>query len=267
MVGYEPGPNLLPNPTFEDNDGKLPKGWKVRTYSGSGKAEHLIDTAKGFAKSGKASLCISSDGGHDTSVYATVKLKSGARYSLSAWIRTEKVEGVGMGALLNVHELQQKAMTKGIRKTNGWQKVETVFVNPSARTVTINCLFGGWGRSKGKAWYDDLSLNELKPVYKEKKDAEVKGRVEVGRKIFQTHLSAGCVRCHKVGGNGGDVGPPLDGLATRKQRDYIYNSLVKPNEVLAEGFEKFGASPMPPMDILLDKQEIADVMSYLLTLK
>ena len=172
-----------------------------------------------------------------------------------------------MGALLNVHELQQKAMTKGLKKTNGWQKVETVFLNPSARTVTINCLFGGWGKSKGRAWYDDLSLNELKPVYKEKKNTEVKGRVEVGRKIFQTHLSAGCVRCHKVGGDGGEVGPPLDGIATRKQRDYIYNSLVKPNEVLAEGFEKFGASPMPPMDILLDRQEIADVMSYLLTLK
>ena len=108
---------------------------------------------------------------------------------------------------------------------------------------------------------------QLTAKEQEKKDAEVKGRVEVGRKIFQTHLSAGCVRCHKVGRNGGDVGPPLDGLATRKQRDYIYNSLVKPNEVLAEGFEKFGSSPMPPMDILLDKQEIADVMSYLLTLK
>ena len=90
LVGYESGPNLLPNPSFEDNDGKLPKGWKVRTYSGSGKAEHLIDVAKGFAKSGKASLRISSDGGHDTSAYATVKLKSGARYSLSAWIRTER---------------------------------------------------------------------------------------------------------------------------------------------------------------------------------
>ena len=267
LVGYEPGPNLLPNPSFEDNDGKLPKGWKVRTYSGSGKAEHLIDVAKGFAKSGKASLRLSSDGGHDTSAYATVKLKSGVRYSLSAWIRTEKVEGGAMGALLNIHELQQKAMTKGIRKTNGWQKVETVFVSPADRTATVNCLFGGWGRSKGKAWYDDLSLNELKPVYKEKKDTEIKGRVEVGRKIFRTHLSAGCARCHKVGGNGGEVGPPLDGIASRKQRDYIYNSLVKPNEVLAEGFEKFGASPMPPMDILLDRQEIADVMSYLLTLK
>ena len=35
----------------------------------------------------------------------------------------------------------------------------------------------------------------------------------------------------------------------------------------SEYLARFGASPMPPMDILLDKQELADVMSYLLTLK
>ena len=64
-----------------------------------------------------------------------------------------------------------------------------------------------------------------------------------------------------------DVGPPLDGIASRKTKDYIYESFTKPGQVLAKGYEKFGASPMPPMDILLDKQELADVMSYLLTLK
>ena len=35
----------------------------------------------------------------------------------------------------------------------------------------------------------------------------------------------------------------------------------------AKCLDKFDASPMPPIDILLDRQEIADVMSYLLTLK
>ena len=47
------------------------------------------------------------------------------------------------------------------------RKVETVFVNPSAGRITVNCLFGGWGRSKGKAWFDDISLNEMVPIYKE----------------------------------------------------------------------------------------------------
>jgi plastocyanin len=174
LAGYEKGPNLLPNSSFESVGGKLPKAWKVRTYSGSGTMEHGIETAGKLVKTGKSSLRISSQGGHDTSAYATVDLKSGIRYSLSAWIKTEQVEGGGMGALLNVHELQQKAMTKGIRGTNDWRQVETVFINPSSRRVTINCLFGGWGRSKGKAWFDDLSLNEMKPVYTKEKKVETR---------------------------------------------------------------------------------------------
>ena len=174
LVRYEKGPNLLPNPSFESVDGKLPMGWKVRTYSGSGTMEHTIETASKFVKTGKSSLCISSNGGHDTSAFATTQLKSGVRYSLSAWIKTDRVEGGGMGVLLNVHELGQKGMTKGIRKTNDWQKVETVFVSPSSRSVTVNCLFGGWGRSKGKAWFDDISLHEMRPIYKE--DDQVESR-------------------------------------------------------------------------------------------
>jgi mono/diheme cytochrome c family protein len=59
----------------------------------------------------------------------------------------------------------------------------------------------------------------------------------------------------------------LDGLAARKQRDYIYQSLVNPTAQLAEGFDKIGASPMPPMNILLNEQELADLMAYLMTLK
>ena len=88
-----------------------------------------------------------------------------------------------------------------------------------------------------------------------------------GEKIFRTHLVAGCIRCHKVGGEGGIVGPVLDGVATRKDRDYLYRALTNPAAELAEGFDKLGSSPMLPMNIILNDQEIADVMAYLLTLK
>jgi mono/diheme cytochrome c family protein len=266
LVGYEKGPNLLPNPSFESVANGLPKEWTVRTYSGKGKPIHQIEKRKKFVKSGKSSLMIGSDGFNDTSLYTSVNLKAGVRYSFSAWIKAENVSGA-MGALLNVHELQKAAMTKGIRNTSNWQKVETEFLNPSNRRVTLNCLFGGWGQSKGRAWYDDVSFNELNPIYQKTKEQKIIGRIGDGKEIFEKHLSAGCARCHKVGGQGGDVGPPLDGIASRKTKDYIYESLIKPGQVLAKGYEKFGASPMPPMDILLDKQELADVMSYLLTLK
>ena len=75
------------------------------------------------------------------------------------------------------------------------------------------------------------------------------------------------MRCHVVKGKGGAVGPALDGIAKRKSREYIYESLVNPTAQLAEGFDKLGASPMPPMNILLTKQELADVMAYLMTLQ
>ena len=80
-------------------------------------------------------------------------------------------------------------------------------------------------------------------------------------------MVAGCVRCHALEGQGGSVGPALDGIASRKTRDYIYESLVNPSAQLAEGFDKLGASPMPPVNILLNEKEMADLMAYLLTLK
>ena len=61
LVGYEKGPNLLPNPSFESVANGLPEEWTVRTYSGKGKPIHQIEKRKKFVKSGKSSLMIGSD--------------------------------------------------------------------------------------------------------------------------------------------------------------------------------------------------------------
>ena len=268
IVGYERGPNLLANASFEKVEGTLPADWQVRTYSAKGSdVEHAIETRKAYVHSGKSSVKIRSGNGHDTSVYTPVNLKSGTKYALSAWIKTEGVNG-GHGALLNIHELQHEAKTKALQKTTDWQKVEIVFDNTQAGPLSVNCLFGGWGQAKGTAWFDDLSLQEVKPIYK--KSAEQKdilGLAKRGEDIFHKHAVASCVRCHKVGNEGGVIGPAMDGIASRKDRDYIYESLINPMAQLAEGFDQLGASPMPPMNILLNEEQLADVMAYLMTLK
>ena len=269
IVGYKRGPNLLPNASFEEVGGnKLPTNWSERTYSRRNPdLKHAIETRKEFVKSGKNSLRISADTRHDSSLFARVRLKAGRKYVMSGWVRTENLEGTGNGALLGVHELQHAAKTKGVKKTSGWVKVETEFKNEQDREVTVNCLYGGWGQSSGTAWWDDVSLVEIEPIYKEKSKDAIKATAAAGKNIFDTHLVAGCIRCHKVDGKGGIVGPALDGIASRKDVEYIKRALVNPTAELAEGFDKLGASPMPPMNILLNDQELADVMAYLMTLK
>lgn len=63
------------------------------------------------------------------------------------------------------------------------------------------------------------------------------GNVENGRKIFIEHPAAACYRCHAVAGAGGEVGPPMDGLASRLTPEHILEAIVDPNAKIAEGFE------------------------------
>ncbi len=63
------------------------------------------------------------------------------------------------------------------------------------------------------------------------------GNEESGKKIFLERVEASCARCHKVGSDGGEVGPVLDGIASKQTREYLLESLVAPNAKIAPGFE------------------------------
>ncbi|MBI3869257.1 MAG: HEAT repeat domain-containing protein [Verrucomicrobia bacterium] len=63
------------------------------------------------------------------------------------------------------------------------------------------------------------------------------GDAAAGRKIFFERADVACMRCHKVRGEGGEVGPDLTDIATRKPRNYVLESIVAPNREIAAGFE------------------------------
>jgi quinoprotein glucose dehydrogenase len=63
------------------------------------------------------------------------------------------------------------------------------------------------------------------------------GNAVEGKKIFVERAEVYCVRCHKVAGEGGEVGPELTGIGSRKDRQYLLESIVFPNKHLAEGYE------------------------------
>ena len=45
------------------------------------------------------------------------------------------------------------------------------------------------------------------------------------------------MRCPKIKGEGGDVGPDLAGISAKHDRAYILQSITEPDAVIAPGFD------------------------------
>ena len=150
--------NLISNHSFENEQDGRPQGWRIVRYSG--RPDHKYAD---MGRTGSGSVQISSEQGADASWSTTVEVKPRTEYRLSAWIKTEKLNrGSGRGAWLNIHELQdpEKGATKPISGDNDWTQVTLDFNSGQLTQITINCLFGGWGRATGTAWYDDVQLTQ-----------------------------------------------------------------------------------------------------------
>ncbi len=63
------------------------------------------------------------------------------------------------------------------------------------------------------------------------------GDKDAGKTIFFQKIAVACLRCHKVAGQGGEVGPELTGIGTKQKRDYLLESLIQPDKSIAKGFE------------------------------
>ena len=69
------------------------------------------------------------------------------------------------------------------------------------------------------------------------RDALLGGDAEAGKSIFFEKAEAACLRCHKVRGEGGEVGPELAGVGAKYDREYLLESILFPSKKIAQGFE------------------------------
>jgi len=83
---------------------------------------------------------------------------------------------------------------------------------------------------------DDKSLAEaaLNPM-RAYRDAIEPGNADRGKTLF--HEVQKCIACHRVGSEGGKVGPNLSDVGKRTTRDYLLESVVVPSEKIVKGFE------------------------------
>ena len=82
-----------------------------------------------------------------------------------------------------------------------------------------------------------------------------------GRELFLHHGGVECLRCHRLEGQGGVVGPALDGVAGRLSRRELAESLVRPDARIAAGFA--APSAMPAMGALARPDELRDLVAFL----
>ncbi len=150
-------PSLVPNPSFELLDGDHPAGWRRATFQRS--AELAVDSV---ARTGERSVRISSKDGGDAGWTVIVPIRPYSKYRLSGWIKTDGLEqGTSRGALFNLHQLGRQQATQAVTGTRDWTEVTLEFDSEANDAIQINCLFGGWGRARGTAWYDDVKLEML----------------------------------------------------------------------------------------------------------
>lgn len=69
------------------------------------------------------------------------------------------------------------------------------------------------------------------------KDTLTGGDAEAGKAIFFQRPDASCTRCHKVGEEGGEIGPVLTGIGSQQPREYILEAIVAPNAKIVPGFD------------------------------
>jgi len=256
---YREGPNLLPNPSFEilGADG-LPAGWQRRDYGtreGNPTAAWSMAGTEREFHGGKYALRVSTNADADTSFHADVPLKPNTQYRLAGWIRTRSLRG---RASFNIHNARIE--TETIRRDTDWTEVEIEFNSGALTTASVNLLHV----ARGESFFDDVRLAELTLA---DDSAKLQPGDAARGQLLATKHPAACILCHTIKGQGSNVGPALDGIATRSTPAYIRESLLEPSKVIAKGYEQFKISPMPPMDAIFSAQELSDLEAFLQTLK
>jgi quinoprotein glucose dehydrogenase len=64
----------------------------------------------------------------------------------------------------------------------------------------------------------------------------VGGDAARGRDLFVNKTTVQCQRCHQLDGQGGEVGPPVNGVG-KQPRDYLLEAIVLPSKAIAKGYE------------------------------
>lgn len=106
---------------------------------------------------------------------------------------------------------------------------------------------------------DESLIQKLEPLKgkgsetEQFKEALLGGDSRQGRNIFLYNSAAQCIRCHSIGGEGGSVGPNLQGIGKTLSREQILQAMIEPSARIAPGYGNIAL-------IMTDGQEVTGVL-------
>ncbi|HEY9062113.1 MAG TPA: carbohydrate binding domain-containing protein [Pseudobacteroides sp.] len=179
--------NLLLNPSFEEVTGENPTGWEPWGYNGGS----VFKVEEGEGHSGKKFVSITSESENDARYKQTVAVKENSTYKLSCWVKTENVGADKTGAIISL--LDYVYSSKDLKGTNDkWEYTEMYFKpGKGVMSVVVTVSLGGHGNmNKGKAYFDDLTMEEVASVPSGAKVAPIEGKAPAENPASETGKSS-----------------------------------------------------------------------------
>jgi hypothetical protein len=146
--------NLIADPSFEQE--KTLDAWTLQTVPGTS-----IRLDRAVARTGKASIAIDTQPGHEKDAYPAIKfsvpVKPGERYRAEVWIKSECTSELGGFIVLETTRGSQRfELMDGDQlgpRTKGWVKATAAtVVATGAERLSLGLVAHG----VGKAWFDDV---------------------------------------------------------------------------------------------------------------
>ena len=64
------------------------------------------------------------------------------------------------------------------------------------------------------------------------------GDAKRGKTLFHDLKGTGCIRCHRIEGEGGEIGPDLTGIRAKYPRSFIIESVLYPSKQIMDGYQQ-----------------------------
>ena len=204
------------------NDHKVAQWTKVR---GKGK-DAEVDPSASYGSADNLSVFGVAE--FTSAVARKARLVVGSDDTLTIWV--------------NGIEVYKFAQRRGYQADADAKEVE---LNAGPNQIMIKCgnAGGPWSFSVavgGEADYAFLKApagGAFDPEGFRKFAARAQGKPDHGKALFADLKGLACVKCHAVGGVGGNVGPELAGIATKYSKDELISSVLYPSARISSGYE------------------------------